>query len=138
MNHPPRRSGQPVLGGRACYSAENWAPVWASSLLTPHVTFWAVGCSDIRPGHTFVTRHEVSFNGRTFRPRPLGLPRLAAPHTLFVEFLSGDPRVEAPNMGQAVVRESLFLAAVHRNTCSVTPHVPLFGVSENMTTLLLR
>ena len=41
-------------------------------------------------------------------------------------------------MGQAVVRDSFFFAAVHRNTCSVAPHVPLFGVSENIDDPLVK
>ena len=114
-----------MLGGRAYYSAANWPRVGIIVTNPPMSPFGQLDARIFRPGHIFVTpRHEVSLNGRTFRPRPLGLPRLAAPHTLFVEFLSGDPRVEAPHMGQTVVRDSLFFAAVHRNTCSVAPHIP--------------
>jgi hypothetical protein len=42
-------------------------------------------------------------------------------------------------MGQAAVRDSLFLRRCSpQHMFLVTPHVSLFGVRENMTTLLLR
>jgi len=63
MNDPPRRSGEPMLGGRAHYLAANWPRV-GIIVTNPNVTLWAVGSSDIWPEHTFVTRHEVSLNGR--------------------------------------------------------------------------
>jgi hypothetical protein len=51
-----------MLGARARSPAANWPRV-GIIVTNPNVTLWAVGSSDIWPGHTFVTRHEASLNG---------------------------------------------------------------------------
>jgi hypothetical protein len=121
MNHPPRRSGESMLGKGITHPLQQkLGPVWGiHPLLTSSATFWAVGSQEIPgslvPDTLSVTRHEISQWTRFLGLGPLGGPRLVAPHILLSSKWSIHPLRRL--IWAKLLSEIQLFAAVHRNTC---------------------